>query len=393
MIPTIEITDDGIIVPTRASIEAWLWSIMNEAFGPDLVQDARTPQGQLVTSLTAAIDDLNNKAVALGNQFDPRYATGVYQAALAAIYFLQRKLGTRSIAQLMLEGEIGTIVPAGFVVVDDANIRWTLKEDAEIGGALADAECELIGEIQAAANTINTPESALPGLDRVFNPAAAAIGSQEESRVAFEIRRSESVAQNSWGMNNSVFGAVYSLAGVIDCYVIDNPTDASITVGVTNYPMIRNSLLVSVVGGEDQDIAKQILTKGGTGCAFVGNTTVTYIDTESGNVDPPSYEIKFLRPVFIDLFIRVRVRSLGDVSQQTISEIKNAIISDFANGENRARIGGDIIPNAYMCGLPSSARIVDIVASRDGSSWHQKLSFGVDEFPVISEQNIMVVNA
>ena len=59
MIPVIEITDIGPVAPTREAITVGLWEMMRGAFGEDLNEDARTPQGQLVTSLTAAIDNQN----------------------------------------------------------------------------------------------------------------------------------------------------------------------------------------------------------------------------------------------------------------------------------------------------------------------------------------------
>lgn len=57
MIPQIQITNTGYVAPTREEITAGLWELMRSAFGDDITQDARTPQGQLVTSLTAAFYD------------------------------------------------------------------------------------------------------------------------------------------------------------------------------------------------------------------------------------------------------------------------------------------------------------------------------------------------
>lgn len=393
MIPGIEFTDEGIIAPSREEVTAGLWDMMRAAFGSNLNEDARTPQGQLVTSLTAIIRQRDDASIALANNFDPRYAVGQFQEALAAVYFLTRKTAVPSVAQLEFIGVTGTLIPQGFVVIDDSDRRWVTSRDIAIGDGLVDARCETPGPIQAAADTITTPLESIPGLDRVTNPSPAAAGSAAESRLAFEMRRYESVAANSWGMNRSVRGAVDNLPRVIDTYVIDNPTDSTITVGSTNYPMIRNSLLVSVVGGDDHDIAGAILKKGGTGCAFEGNTEVLYVDEETGNVNHPEYLVRFLRPDHITLSVRLTVIDADSISFQNTEKAKQHIVTSLQSGDYRTRIGGMLVGANYICGLDNQVvRPVRIELSTDGVTWLDSIQFGVDQFPVISIEDVSVVS-
>lgn len=393
MIPVIQFTDDGLIAPTREAITAGLWEIMREAFGSDLNEDARTPQGQLVTSLTAVIEDQNNAMIELGNNFDPRYAFGQFQEALGAIYFLQRKLATRSVAQLSFVGLPGTAIPQGYLIVDDAGFEWEVLIASEVGAGLVHASCTTPGPIQAAPNTIVTFKETIEGLDTVTNPNAAAAGSNEETRAQFEDRRYDSVAANSKMTNGAVFGAVSNLTGVIDAFVIDNPTDDSITVGVTDYPMIRNSLLVSVVGGDDYLIAEQTLIKGGTGCAFVGNTEVLYLDETSGNAFPPEYLVKFLRPDHVTTYLRLTVVDASAISFANTEIAKQHIVDGFQSGTYRARIGGMVIGANYLCGLDAPViRPVKLEVSTDNATWFEYLDFGVDQFPVTSTANVSLVS-
>lgn len=393
MIPGIEFTDEGIIAPSREEVTAGLWDMMRAAFGSNLNEDARTPQGQLVTSLTAIIRQRDDASIALGNNFDPRYAVGQFQEALAAVYFLARKTAIASVAQLEFIGLTGTLIPQGFVVIDDSGNQWATSRDHLIGSGLVDATCTTVGPIQAAADTITTPLEMIPGLDRVSNPSPAAVGAAAESRLAFELRRYESVAANSWGMNRSVRGAVDNLPGVIDAFVIDNPTDASITVGSTAYPMIRNSLLVSVVGGDDYEIAGAVLKKGGTGCAFAGNTEVLYVDEETGNVTHPEYEVRFLRPDHVTVSVRITVIDAGSISYQNTEKAKQSIVDSIQSGEYRGRIGGQLIGANYICALDSQiVRPVRIELSTDGSTWADILQFGVDQFPTVSINNVTLVS-
>lgn len=393
MIPSIQFTDEGLIVPTREEITAGLWEIMRTAFGSDLNADSRTPQGQLVTSLTAIIQDRDNASVEIGNNFDPRYAIGQFQEALAAIYFLTRKTATRSIAQLEFVGIAGTPIPQGFIMVDDAGIEWACVTTTPLSAALVEFACATPGPIQAAPRTIRTFKQTIDGIDRAENPDAAAVGSSEESRSNFETRRYNSVAANSKNMNSSVRGSVDNLPGVIDVYVDDNFTDNTVTKGVTAYPMIRNSLLVSVVGGEDVEIAEQVVIKGGTGCSFVGNTTVVWEDVSVNTVPPPRYNVKILRPNHITVSLRLTVVDASTISYLNTEAAKASIVNEFQTGSNRARIGGLAVGSNYMGALDSSIiRPVKLELSTDGVTWNEYMRFGVDQFPTTSVFNVSLVS-
>lgn len=394
MIPRIQFTNNGMVPPTRQEMSAALWQMFADAFGADLNRDARTPQGQLVTSLTAALMDNNDAMIELGNQFDPRFATGIWQEALGAIYFTSRQGETSSVAMLSFIGLPGVVIPDGFIVIDDAGNEWATNGQLTIGAGgtgMVEAKCLTPGPIYAAPLTIVTFKQTIENLDRVENPAAAAPGRAEESRVDFELRRAASVAKNAKNMNNAVYGAVANIQGVIDAFVIDNPTDSTIQVGETNYSMIRNSLLVSVVGGAEQEIAKQILIKGGTGCSFVGNTNVVYLDTESGNAFPPEYVVTFLRPTHVNVYFRIMVSDISAVSFVAQSAAKQSILDQFSSGENRARIAGTVIASAFMCNIDRAIRPIKVEVSTDGATWEDYITFGVDQFPVTSLANISVV--
>lgn len=392
MIPPIQFTEIGMVPPTREEVTLGLQEIFIGAFGSSLNLDARTPQGQLITSLTAIIQDRDNASIELGNNFDPRYAKGLFQEALAAIYFITRKTDTPSVAMLEFVGIAGTAIPQGYLVVDDAGYEWEVTTSTVLGSELVAASCTTTGPIQAAPLTIHIPKQAIDGIDRVENPDAAAAGSLTESRANFEDRRYESVAANAKNTNAAVRGAVGNVAGVIDVFVDDNPTDASIVIGETDFPMTRNSLLVSVVGGDDQALAEQILIKGGTGCTFMGNTTVAWKDLNTNAVIPPEYTVKFERPAHITTYLRLTVVDPSTISFAASEAAKAQIVNAFQSGTYRARIGGLVVGSNYICGLDSTLiRPVKIDISTDGVAWSEYKRFGVDQFPVTSAANVSLV--
>ena len=96
---------------------------------------------------------------------------------------------------------------------------------------------------------------------------------------------------NSKNTDSATYGAVSNLSDVVDVFVKSNPTDETITIGTTDYPLIRNSILVSVVGGNPEEIAKTILSKAGSGCSFNGNTEIIVTDSENYSSRPPEYTV------------------------------------------------------------------------------------------------------
>lgn len=395
MIPTVKITPEGMDAPSREEVTAGLWNMFRQAFGENLTIDDRTPQGQLVTSLTAILRDRDDQLIELGNNFDPRYAVGKFQEALGAVYFLERGEPKPSVVQLEFMGSDGAPVPIGTKSLDDNGHEWVTTQAGAVdasGTVLLWAECTEVGPITASPGTINQLVDAPANIDRVENLGPAAPGSLEESRVDYELRRAESVAANGKNTNYNVLGAVFSLPGVIDCYVIDNPTDSTVNVGVTNYPMPRHSLLVSVVGGDDMEIAEQVLIKGGTGCTFVGNTHVVYHDTSLGYQTPPEYDIYFERPTTVQVYFRLVVADMGAVTINAQNEARQSIVRQSQSGENKFRINSRIIAQNYVCEIGRSLGVVNIDISTDGTTWQKSIQFGVDQFPVVNVNDITITD-
>ena len=396
-IPSITITDQGIIAPSTQEVLNGVWAMFREAFGDDLNQSQDTPQGQLVVSLTAIIQDERNQMIQLMNQIDPQYSRGIWQDAIGELYFLTRQQNTFSTAPITLEGLVGTIVPTGFQIGDQAGNIWETTGDfiIDTGGSITGTvQCLTAGAIEAAPNTITNIIVALSGLDRVTNPSAATVGLDEESRENFEIRREESVAANAKNTDAAVRGAIANLPSVVDVWVKSNPTDATVNFGSTNYPVIRNSILISVVGGTDYDIAWQALVKAGTGCSFNGNTEVTVYDTDTFPVDAPDYQVKFLRPSTVTVKYRVKVEDIAAMSYQDEQAIKNAILDSLKTGKTRARIAQNIRAAQYFPVVINATNlsIVDVeISVNGGTTWVNAAQLGVDQFPNTTAFDVTVI--
>lgn len=395
-VPSIEITEQGIIAPPTSDVVSGFWDIFINAFGGDLNTTMNTPQGQLVTSLSAMTQDERNQIIKLMNMIDPRYSTGIYQDAIAYIYFLTRKKAIPSIASIEFTGLSGSVIPKGFLLVDENNNQWKTSNAYTIGvsGTVTGfVESVAVGEISASPNTINRIVVALSGLDRVNNPTSAVVGSIVESRDDFELRRSESVSANSTLVDSAVRGTIANLPDVVDVWVQSNNSSAATTFGKTNYPVDRNSILVSVVGGDDYDIAWNILVKAGTGCGFNGDTEVTVYDNDSYPTTPPSYSVKFLRPTLTNIHFKLTIEDISKMSYQNELTIKSTLLNALKTGATKARIAQVLRAVQYVAPIANavSLSIISLEVSLDGSAWSDFLEFGVDQFPTSDESLITVV--
>ena len=397
MIPKIELTNIGYRVPTTQEINDGVWEMLDSAMGGDLSKVQGTFQYQFATSFTAIVRDSYDQLVEQANQFDPRYAQGKWQDAIGEIYFIDRKLATKSVATVVFRGLSGVIIPSGFIIQDVNGNQWATTGVITIGSnsqASATVQCVVGGAIIANANTINIIPSALNGLDSVNNELPAITGINEESPQDFELRRQESVSANAKMTDGAVRGSVSSLNDVVDVYVYSNNSDAPITIGFTNYQLEAHSIVVSVVGGVDYDIAMQTLIKAGTGCGFNGNTLVVVSDTDTYPQNPPTYNVKFLRPELTGVYWRVTLVDISKMSLANQTAIQDTILNGMKTGATKGRIGGNLRPISYVSSVASSVPNLDletIEVSRDGSAWVNILEFGVDEFPVSSIENISIV--
>lgn len=396
-IPSATITETGVSVPTTEDVKKGVWDLLKSCFGNTINTSENTPQGQLAVTLTAILQDRDYQMVQVLNQFDPLYSTGKWQNGLGNLYFLKRHSATRSTAQITFTGLNGTVIPKGFQIKDTNGYLWQTTEQYIIdidGSTVGSVQCVDFGEIGASANTIKNIVTALSGLDRVTNLASAIIGTSEESQQDFETRRAESVSANAKNTDASVRGAIANLNGVIDVWVKSNHSDYPTTFGATNYHVDAHATCISVVGGNDYDIAWQALVKAGTGCSFMGNTNPTVYDRDNYLNDPIPYDVvKFIRPTYRTAYFKIAVADTAVVTPSDQKAVKNAIISALESGSNRARIGQTL--RAFSYGIVASnaltsTQVISVQVSRDNKTWSDSLLFGIDEFPTSSIYDISI---
>lgn len=395
-VPKIQFTPQGPIIPSDGDILAGAQIDLNYAFGGGVNPALNTPQGQLSSSIAAIVADKDADIALLCNQVDPQYATGRFQDAIARIYFLTRKPATSTVVACVVVGAIGATIPAGALAQDSSQNTYTLLAAVTIGaGGTANANFANVatGPIPCPAGTLTGVYQSVSGWDSITNPADGTLGQDVESPSEFEYRRQQSVALNATGTTQAIQAAVFNVANVLDCYVIDNPSGNTVNTGSTNYPMLPHSIYVAVIGGAAGDIANAIWTKKSTGCNYNGNTTETVLDMNY-EYPQPSYQVSFEIPASLPILFAVSIVNSSTLPSNIVTLVQNAIIAQFngTNGGQRARIGSLLLASSYYGPIASVANGLLIQSVLLGSSVANlnSLQVGIDQNPTISAANISV---
>jgi uncharacterized phage protein gp47/JayE len=378
----------------RAEIaEAWQKVFADE--NATLNTEAESPAGQIIDSQAVLVTAKDSELVELMNQFDPRKADGIFQEALAAIYFLTRKTAQPTIVECVCTGLQGTTIPAGSIIQNDDGFRLAsvgVVNIPEGGTVRAEFRTIDVGAIPIPANSCNKIITVIAGWDTVSNDTAGVVGQLEESRSALETRRALSVAKNSHGSRLSLQGAIASIDGVLDCLVLENNGDTATTKQGVN--LVAHSVAICVFGGADEDIAETIYNKLSAGCSTNGNALIDY-QSSDGVIN--SYLI--IRPTPTNVFIKVTINQTNTTVSTIEADIKQAIIDDFngldSNSGNLRRGCGQIIyASSFSVALIKTAGVSDLVSVEIGFSADDldtSITTLANEEPILTADHINVV--
>jgi uncharacterized phage protein gp47/JayE len=353
-----------------------------------------SPAGQIIDSLAVLVTAKDSEFLELANNFNPKVASGIFQDALGAIYFLKRKTAQPTVVTCQLTGLYGTVIPAKALIQNDDGIKLESVGAVSIGNdgtAEVEFQAQETGPIAIGAGSCNKIITVIPGWDTVSNAAAGVLGQYVESQTAFEKRRALSVAKNSHGSRLSLEGALAALDGVLDCLVLENKSDVTVTKqGVS---LISHSVGICIYGGEDDEIAETIYNKLDAGCGTNGETTVTYI---SEDMAVNNYQI--IRPTPTNVYIAVIIQQTPSTPQDIVTLIKQAVYNDFngndLNSGNLRRGCGDIIyASSFSVALIKSAGVTDLERISIGKAYppsSNSIIMDADEEPVLDMDNITV---
>ena len=398
-VPPIIWTPEGVVLPTDAAILAGEQSDINNAFGGGVNPSLSTPQGQIASSNSAIISDKNSAIAYVVNQIDPQYAEGRFQDAIGRFYFMTRNAASSTVVIATIGGIPGSYIPAGVLALDTSQNVYQLLGSVNIGmDGTVPAEFANVatGPIPCPVGALTQLYQTVPGWDTVTNASAGILGSDVESSQAFELRRQNSVALNSHGTTDAIFANVYAVAGVLDCYVIDNPSGNTVDYGSTNYPLAPHSIYAAVIGGSASAIAQAIWNAKDGGCNYNGNTTETVYDTRYA-APQPAYAVTFEIPSAVSVYFAVTVTNAATLPSDYATLIQNAIIAQFngENGNTPAGIASLILALSYTGAIFAAVpglSLVSIFVGLTASPTSYEAVMGIDQVPTLSSADISVVS-
>lgn len=205
-----------------------------------------------------------------------------------------------------------------------------------------------VGDTDLPDNTITEIKTAVPGLLTVNNRIPRIAGSLQESDAELRASYAAKIFQRSSRMTDSIRAAILqNVQGVEFCEVQDNPTN-----DWDEYGRPPHSVEAVVSGGDNNEIATQILNTKAGGISSYGNTEVD-LKLNSGE----SLTIRFTRPVLLYVWFRISVTSLGNLPADYADTIKAIISSGLSSLGNVDEIAPQQFIGEMFRQIPNLAHV------------------------------------
>ena len=386
--------DKGFIADSVDKVREQVQQVWINAFkSPDLPAlntSAETPQGQLIDAQTAAIMNKDNEVLFLANQFNPATATGIFQDALAQLYFLQRQPATSTIVACICTGLQGVVIPAGAIIQTTDGLQLTNTTEGVIaasGYIELNFKLNETGPIQVGAGTATIIVTQIPGWDTVNNSSAGIVGRNEESQQEFATRIQKSVAINAQGTVNAIYATLANLSGVVAVVILEN--DSNSTVEKEGVDIEAHSICISIYGGDKDAIAETIFLKKDAGCGTVGNTQVTYTDSR-GTI----HNYNILIPTPLPIGVKITINNTAGLPTNIKEQVQQAVLNNFTGLDGSTPVtmaqtlyATRFVPSIINAGVASLAS----VEIKLNESYVEVATFDATQIPTLDITDIEVI--
>lgn len=365
----------GFKRPTYAEILDAQIARAKTLFGDDIETSELTILGKYIRLNVYDIAKLYEELENVYYARFPMTATGESLDRLCVFAGITRNPATASQHILKITGEAGATIDAGDLIVGtDDNITFYLANDlmlesktdddgveyGEGDGLFICTEAGTIGNVGIGTiNKIMQPNLYVKEIEHI---SIKELGTEIETDVALRARFVLTVGGIGSGTIDSLYSALWRVAGVTGVYIVENDTDAT----VSNRQ--AKSVECYILGGTDNDIANAIFSKMPVGIATVSTADSTYkrvveVTDTGGTV----HNINFSRTKEKMIYIKISVAINTHFEESGVDDIKNSIITHLANLTN----GDDVIYSSLYSDVHSVAGVVSsvITLSEDGKSY------------------------
>ena len=308
--------DTGVHVPSYSEVLAGLQAIVRSIYGADAYIAPDSQDGQFLAAWAASINEVNQVALAVYQQFSPTYAQGVGLSSLLKLNGTKRQSATHSTATVTIVGVTGTTITNG-IVRDGSGQLWNLPASVVIPGSgtidvLATAQNE--GALEAPPNTITNIYTLVPGWQTVTNAAAATVGAPVETDAQARRRQATIVQGPASSLVAAIQASIADVAGVTQLFVYENDTGSADGNGVP-----AHTIYAVVLGGAAQDIINAIGVRKPPGIQTYGTSSGTYTDARG-----ETSTIHFYAVTLVPVTCAITVQKLGGWVDSTKDLIKQS---------------------------------------------------------------------
>ncbi len=391
---------NGLVIDRLADIKTDIQDDLKEAFGDGINLNETAPWGVIIGIISEKYYLLWEKleAVYLASFVDTSY--GNYLDELVALNGMTREPASYSTVVLEFTRDNGiddgdVTIPAGTQAsVPDSSTLWTTLADATIlDGTMtitASASPTDTGPFAAVQDTITSLVSTPANVASVNNPAAAEIGTIEESDAALKIRRWTELGRSGTATESGIRSALQALDNVATATVILNDTDNT----VDGRPPHSVSCYVDVVSGAITDpaiateLAQTIWNAKGAGIQTNGDESGTAEDTNGDD-----QTVYFSDITTQNVWVKVYLTITDDYDSASDDAIALALQTW---GELNLTAGTDVL-NYKIEGAATNVGATGITALRtemstDGAAFSDSnISIGPDGVAYIPEGTVTFV--
>ena len=312
------IDETGMHIPTYNDILEDLCKEYRRIFGEGVYLGQDSPDYQIISAFAEKCNDCNEASLMAYNSRSPAQAVGTGLDGVVAINGIRRKVATRSVCEVTLEGDPDTVIVNGCLADKQGNI-WDLPATVTIptsGEITVTATCREAGVVYAEADSITTIMTPTLGWISVINKTEATVGSVNETDAELRARNELSVAMPTRSILDALRGALAALPDVTREVVLENDTDETDALGLPEH-----SICAVVEGGDEDEIANTIFWKKGPGCYTHGNVEKTVVDT-NGNDNT----VRFMRPEEQYIKVKVSIKRQVGYDSSCVELIKSSIL-------------------------------------------------------------------
>lgn len=318
---TFGLTPQGFKRKTYTDIIADAEARAKSLFGEDINLSERSPMGLWIRLHAWENAKLWELAEQVYNAGYKDTAEGVSLHHVGKYIGIAPKLPEKATltSGFIVSGEPGSEVPLGFIIGTKDGILFTTTQPAEVGAygnVDVPIECTVAGKIgNVSANTITEIIQPKSGITSVTNTVETSGGKDIEADDKFKIRYDLSVSKGGSSTASSIEATLLELPTVQGVIVDENYTMDTVN-GVP-----PKSIAPFVFGGDDNEIAQEILRVKAGGIQSYGDTVIQVTDSRG-----KMHNIGFSRPTVINIYARITLTTDSNYPSDGNDNVRTEVI-------------------------------------------------------------------